>query len=406
MSRSYTTGPLPTSIGKASRLKMLAILSFSDEGEGLAEKLAVAFKSDLEADLLENLENIGQFGVSATHYDRPRLKAEGGLQSVVGHLFKECSHLIFIGAAGIAVRAIAPYLVDKFSDPAVLVVDDQGQFCISLLSGHIGGGNAFAERVAGLLGAIPVITTGTDRRQLGSLDLILQAAQVPLRPHRDDVLRVNAGLLKGQLTLLYWEDLYESPFADSLQKVTTHLNFSGFTVCKTYETFLAAFESQDEAQAIYLGTSKKRIDQLQCLYDLQGSQKAGHLVVAIPRLWVLGTGSRKSLDSAVYEAAFKDYLLLQDLVPEAIVQLASVDIKVDEGCMADLASAYGYTLKFFSVEALKTVHEAFERSEWVFSQLGVNAVAGPAALLASGGTYVRGLSKGAGCTFALGRKQT
>lgn len=85
--------------------------------------------------------------------------------------FGQADGLIYIGAAGIAVRAIAPYLKDKMTDPAVVVIDDQSRYAVSLLSGHVGGANALAEEAAQILGAVPVITTASDVRGLTAVDV-------------------------------------------------------------------------------------------------------------------------------------------------------------------------------------------------------------------------------------------
>ena len=91
-----------------------------------------------------------------------RRSLEGGLSAWTGAEFQRSDALIFVGACGIAVRAIAPFVQDKFHDPAVLCVDEAGTFVIPLLSGHVGGANRLAEFVAGGIGAVPVVTTATD----------------------------------------------------------------------------------------------------------------------------------------------------------------------------------------------------------------------------------------------------
>ena len=96
---------------------------------------------------------------------------EGGLSAWTGAEFQRSDALIFVGACGIAVRAIAPFVQDKFHDPAVLCVDEAGTFVIPLLSGHVGGANRLAEFVAGGIGAVPVVTTATDVERKFAVDV-------------------------------------------------------------------------------------------------------------------------------------------------------------------------------------------------------------------------------------------
>ena len=98
-------------------------------------------------------------------------KTELSLADWTRKQFSQADCLVFVGACGIAVRAIAPFVKDKFADPAVLVIDEQGRFCISLLSGHVGGANAFANLCAQALGATPVITTATELNHAFAVDV-------------------------------------------------------------------------------------------------------------------------------------------------------------------------------------------------------------------------------------------
>ena len=126
---------------------MIHIISFTDKGQRLAEKIA---------DILE-----GQ---------AVRCGAEHPLSEWTRNSFSKGNALIYVGAAGIAVRAIAPFVRDKAVDPAVIVVDETGKFVIPILSGHLGGANVLASRIADEIGAEAVITTATDRNNVFSVD--------------------------------------------------------------------------------------------------------------------------------------------------------------------------------------------------------------------------------------------
>lgn len=91
-----------------------------------------------------------------------KMTQECSLKNLVGSVFNKYDGLVFIGAAGIAVRLISSFIKSKLSDPAVVVVDSASRFSISLLSGHEGGANKLAYQVAASLGALPVVTTGKE----------------------------------------------------------------------------------------------------------------------------------------------------------------------------------------------------------------------------------------------------
>lgn len=156
-----------------------AYLAFTAKGEALAQRLAEALPG-----------SVSRCGGDVT------------LKGWTAEHFAQNEALIFVGAVGIAVRAIAPHCRSKAADPAVVVVDEGGNFAVPLLSGHLGGANALARALAKACGAVPVITTATDVNGLFAVDLWAKAQNCAvLEPER--IKRVSGALLAGQ-TVRYW----------------------------------------------------------------------------------------------------------------------------------------------------------------------------------------------------------
>jgi len=114
----------------------------------------------------------------------------------IGEMWQTASLLVFIGATGIAVRLIAPFVSDKRTDPAVLVIDEQGKYCISLLSGHLGKANEWTVKLAGAIGAEPIVTTATDREKCFAVDLYGQDHGLLLK-NKELAKNISAALLSG-----------------------------------------------------------------------------------------------------------------------------------------------------------------------------------------------------------------
>ena len=141
----------------------VAIVCFTERGAVVAEKIK---------------KNLRPSGASASSVDTFTCYGENhpSLRDICEEQFS-CAHggkrmlLVFVGATGIAVRGIAPFVKDKATDPAVLCVDEGGRFMIPLLSGHLGGANEAAKALAPALGAVPVVTTATDLRGAWAIDL-------------------------------------------------------------------------------------------------------------------------------------------------------------------------------------------------------------------------------------------
>lgn len=121
-----------------------------------------------------------------------------------GRHFETDDAIIFVGACGIAVRSIAPYVASKKSDPAVLVIDECGKFVISLLSGHLGGANELTLEVAELLGAVPVVTTATDLHHRFAVDVFAKKNCCGIQ-NMKAAKEVSAALLAGEPVGFYSE---------------------------------------------------------------------------------------------------------------------------------------------------------------------------------------------------------
>jgi cobalt-precorrin 5A hydrolase len=131
------------------------------------------------------------------HPNYPEAQSFDSLRSIMTEAFLGNHPLICIMATGIVVRHLAPVLQGKAVDPPVVVVDEGGQFAISLLSGHLGGANELARSIGELIGATPVITTATDVQGLPALDVLGPRLGLQLE-NLKAVKEIHMALLRGQ----------------------------------------------------------------------------------------------------------------------------------------------------------------------------------------------------------------
>ena len=298
----------------------LAFAAFTRRGEDLARRLAQ------------------QFGGSVTRIDK-----ENPLSVWTAQQFSEKEGLVFVGAVGIAVRAIAPHLRHKTTDPAVVAVDEGGRFAIPLVSGHLGGANALAQAIAAHLGAIPVITTATDGRGLFAVDSWANA-QGCLVKEPERIKWVSSKVLDGKQIQL------RCPWPISGEKPD--------------EVSLTEEEACDAAVTLY-----------------QEENTALHL---LPKALTLGVGCRKGTSQAALENAYAALLAEQNFAPEAFVQAASIDLKANEPGLLAFCARRGLPLTTYSAEALAAVAGDFTPSAFVQGITGVDNVCERAAAAAGG----------------------
>ena len=259
----------------------------------------------------------------------------------------DCDLIVFVGAAGIAVRAVAPYLAGKAYDPAVVVIDEAGRFVIPVLSGHLGGANALAERLADGLGAQAVVTTATDGRGVFAADSWAKdnGCAVIDPPN---IKHVSGALLRGETAGLRSDFPVDG-------RLPAHVSLD------------AAAES-----GIAIG------------FDTKAAPFA-HTLHLVPRIVHIGIGCRRGTDADKIETAVREALAAAGVPREAVRGAASIDIKNDEPGLLALCEQQGWPLETFSADALRQAAGDFTPSAFVAETVGVDNVCERAAVCAAAG---------------------
>ena len=280
--------------------------------------------------------------------------------------FAAADALVFCCAAGIAVRAIAPHVRSKKTDPAVIVVDETGRFAISLLSGHIGGANELAAMIAEDIGAQPVITTATDLNGLFAVDVFAEKNGLYIAS-MELAKEVSAALLAGTPVGFCSDFPVRGAIPPELTDGPAEIG-----VCVTADA-----ERTPYAKTLRL----------------------------IPRCFAVGLGCRRDKDPGEMERFFLARLAENRVPLKAVRCIASVDIKRGEQCLLALAEKYHIPFHTYSAAELNALPGTFSGSDFVKSVTGVDCVSERAALLASGGDLVCRKTAGEGMTFALAKSK-
>lgn len=265
--------------------------------------------------------------------DMPPAHPFTSLTALVARTFRQHPGHVFVAAAGIAVRCIAPHLVAKTDDPCVVVCDQRGQHAVSLLSGHLGGGNDLARRVAAVTGGTPVLTTATDTEGLPSLDLLANRAGLAMADIAA-VRHVNGALLAG-------EAVWICDPRDRLGLRTADTACNADRPAPLFRFVNAPGRLPRDAPTV--------------LVTAHAHLAAPRRLVLHPRVLHVGVGCRRGTDGATIEARVREVLHSAGLVPAAVAALASADIKADEPGLLRAAAALGADLRFFDAAGLAAV---------------------------------------------------
>lgn len=266
-----------------------------------------------------------------------------------GPLFAWADTLVFVGAVGIAVRSVAPYVRDKRTDPAVLCADELGQFVIPLLSGHIGGANALALRLARGLGAVPVVTTATDVNGKFSVDAWAARQGLYISDMRA-AKAVSAAILERPLPLC------------------------------------CAFPIEGELPP---GTEPGEHGDVGICISCRRESPFRDTLLLVPAVLHLGLGCRRGTAEEAIRAAVEQVLSQHRIHPKAVKCAASIDLKRDEPGLLSFCAARGWPLSFYSAEELGALEGDFTPSERVLRVTGVDNVCERAAMMGARRLVVR-----------------
>lgn len=316
------------------------IVFFTDKGKIQAEKIKSCLKEiEFDVEFRNSSEKLSEW---------------------VKMAFEKLNLIIFVSATGIAVRSISNFIKSKTVDPAVLVVDDMGSFVISLLSGHIGGGNKWTRFIGENIGAMPVITTATDVSGKFAVDSWAKEEGLlidDIKPAKD----ISMNILKDKKVYVYSDIGFQSEDSQVVQVCNSDIEFY-----LDKETYLSELEFGTGINVSY--------------YKNKVFEKELRLT---PKVLVLGIGCRRDTPKKDIE----DLVVLKfrelNLKKEAILEVVSIDLKLNEKGLIEFCNEWKLPFRTFSANRLLEVDGEFPSSSFVKSITGVDNVCQRASVLAS-----------------------
>ena len=312
----------------------IAIISVSDKGYELSLKLKE--KLDQDSTIIKN---------DLFHKN---------VKKIFPILFYEYDAIIAIMASGILIRSIAPLVESKTSDPAVLNIDDKGNFVISTLSGHLGGANSLTQKVAELIDATPVITTSTDVNKKLGIDVIARDLYFEI-DNTSEILYFNKAVLDGnEISFTVNPNANFDYLYDYLNENALKINIS------------ISYSSKISPDEIF-------------------AEVDGHEITLKKRKLVVGIGCRRGKECLkIHDGINKSFDDL-NLPLSRIDMFSSAEIKKDEIGLLELSDKMGIPINFVDLERMKMFESKdIQKSEFVKSKFGIYGVCEPSALITAG----------------------
>ena len=266
--------------------------------------------------------------------------------------FYEYDAIVAIMASGILIRSIAPYIKSKTTDPAVINIDDNGNFVISTLSGHLGGANKLTNKIATLIDATPVITTSSDINNRLGIDVLASDLYLSI-DNPKEILFFNKAILDGQKITLTMKN-EKKYLLNYLEKNTLEMDVS-----------LVNSDTVSE-------------DEIKVGLD-------GHEIILKEKKMVVGIGCRRGKEYEKINEGFSKSINELNIDASRVNQLASAEIKKDEKGILKLSEKLNIPVNFVDMERLKLFEsQDVQKSEFVKSKFGIYGVCEPSALITAG----------------------
>ena len=312
----------------------VAIISVSDKGQKVAEDLKE--KLDMDSTIIK------------TDLYHKNVKKYFPL------LFSEYDAIIAIMASGILIRSIAPLVESKISDPAVINIDDNANFVISTLSGHLGGANKLTQKIADLIGATPVITTSTDVNNKLGIDVIAKDLYLSI-DNTKEILFFNKAILEGnEISFTVNPNKNFNYLFDYLNNNTLEINLS------------INFSSKVPTDEIHV-------------------EYGDHHLTLTERKIVVGIGCRRGKECEKIYHGLTESIGDLNIDVSRVNMLASAEIKKDEKGILELSEKLSIPVEFVELDKLKLFESNdVSKSEFVKSKFGIWGVCEPSALIMAG----------------------
>lgn len=374
----------------------LAIISFTENGIKLSQTVA----KRLSGRKVTIYTKCSRY----TAEDLKVQRVKESLQVWTAQRMAEGDALLFIGACGIAVRAIAPNLTDKLHDVPVLVMDEEGRYVIPILSGHVGGANELARELSDLIDARPVITTATDVQKKFAVDLFAKRNHLEIM-NKDGIAKVSTKALAGeQLTIAVraqniecyhpkFCEVCEEDFTETenplLREASMHKH--DWKVCGVEPPLRLVPYVEDQPVDVVVS-------------EMPDNKNA--LIWLRPRRYVVGMGCRKNKDPEELLDFYMKTLEKAMVEPGEVYALASIDKKKDEPGLLAISERMRIPFFTYTAEELNRVGACVHSSEFVKAQVGVDNVCERAALAGCGanGTLIYEKQAFDGMTIAIAER--